>query len=190
MSAESEQPVTQAPLPVVRPRRRIGILALVSLLVVLLLLTGSIYVFANRQTPAGSAQPARVVQFTPTPTPTFTPTPAPGLYIAGIYNGTFANAATGQTTVLSVDLVQTNGRGALTGSATFDSSTQQRYALQGKVDTQGNFTFLVSQPAGQLPFVFYGSLQNEVYLHGQYCRAAAAPCQTAEGYFTVGPRSQ
>lgn len=189
MNAESKQEITQAPLPVVRPRQRIGVLALVSLLIVLLLLTGSIYAFASHRTPTNNGQSTRVASLTPTSTPTPTPTPAPGLYIAGLYNGTMANSTTGQTDTLSLNLVQTNGRGAVTGSATFNSSAQQRYLLQGAVDLQGSFTFTVRQPAGQLPLILYGSVQQGVYLHGQYCHAAAAPCQAPEGYFTVGPRS-
>jgi hypothetical protein len=137
--------------------------------------------------------PTHTVQPTLTPvvgtTPTPSPTPAPGLYVAGTYSGSMAANDGSQSTPLSITLIQTNGSGALTGSAAFNSATQQNYQLRGTVDLQGNFIVTVQQPAGQLPLIFYGGTQSGNYLHGNYCHAAAAPCQSAEGYFTVGPRT-
>ena len=184
----NEQQITMAPRAIAPARRRFGVLALISLLVVLLL-AGSIYAFANHQSTAVSAQatPTHVLQPTATPTvaPTATPTVAPGEYIAGTYNGSMQTNS-GQTTTLSVYLVQTHSSGALQGSVTFNSSSPA--PLKGTVDTHGNFTFSVQQSGG-LPFVFAGMLQSGNYLHGNYCRSATSPCLSNDGFFTVGPRS-
>lgn len=189
--------ITQAPLPVsepVRTRKRPGLLALIALLIVLFLLGGLIAALVIHQSPAlagvGST-PTSVAQIALTATPGATqapsPTTPPGLYIAGTYNGTLQSSTTYQTTALSVHLIQKNGSGILAGTVTFNSSNQQSYSLKGTVDMQGAFTFTVQQPGG-LPYIFYGAVQAQVNLHGNYCRAATPPCQTSEGYFTVGPR--
>lgn len=173
-----------APVSLAQPRRRFGVFALVSLLVVLLLLAGSIYVYASRLSQAGAqSAPTHVVPPTPTATPS--PAPAPGLYIAGTYNGSLGNDA-GLSESLSVYLIQTKGSGVLTGSATFNSSAQHNL-LRGTVDMQGNFIFTVQQSSG-LPYIFYGAVESEVNLHGSYCRTSASSCPAADGFFTVGPR--
>lgn len=192
------KPITELPRPGAAPRlsrQRLSLLALVSLLVALALIGGSIYAFASRQNPGSRAQvtPTHVVQRGQTPTASATraatPTTGPGLNIAGKYNGSMqANNGTNYTP-LSLKLIQQDDSGALTGTATLNSSPQQTYQLQGIDDLQGEFTLVVQQPGGQLPLIFYGGLQDGSFLHGSYCHSAAPPCTSAEGYFTVGPRS-
>jgi eukaryotic-like serine/threonine-protein kinase len=188
---ENASQMTAAPVPLTRPaqpRRRFGLLALVSLFVVLGVLAGSIYVFANRLSSGSGAQPTPThVLATATPAHTPTPTVGPGMDLAGIYNGSMADNNNSQMKHISVQLIQTSGSGALSGTVTFDSSSQ--YPLQGHDDMQGNFIFSVQQPAGQLPLVFYGAPQQENFLHGNYCHTTQTTCPASEGYFTVGPRS-
>ncbi len=171
------------PAPPQAPRRRFGLVALVSVLIVLVL-AGSVYFYTSHQSANSGPQltPTHVVQVTPT----FTPTPQPGLYIAGTYNGSSTDGNTFQTTHLSVFITQTNGQGVLKGSVTFNSA--QVYQLSGKVDLKGNFGFTVQQAAGKTPLYFYGAVLNQVYLHGNYCSSSTASCSANTGYFTVGPR--
>lgn len=124
----------------------------------------------------------------PTATPTATPTP-PGLYIAGSYSGSMFNSTTNQTTLITVFIRQTQGSGVLNGSVTFKTSSSTVDSLSGTVDKQGNFSFSVQQGQGKQPFVFYGSVQNSVYLHGNFCNSSTNTCDSNSGYFTVGPRS-
>jgi serine/threonine protein kinase len=174
-----------------RSRSRFGVIALISLFVVLALLAGSIYAFVSHGSSVANVQPTPThvgAIATSTPHATPTPTVAPGLYIAGTYNGSMADTNGGNYTRIAVKLDQTNGSGALKGYVTFNSSYQQTYALQGTVDMQGNFTFAVQQATGQTPLVFYGATQSGNYLHGDYCHTTARTCPMSEGYFTVGPR--
>jgi len=173
--------------------RRSGRLALLSALVLLLLLAAATsFSLARRQgvsaRQASSSTTGRQ-RGTTTTLPTLTPSlaAASGLYLAGTYNGTMTDGTTRQLTHLSVHLVQTEGRSTLAGQVTLNASRLQVYPLNGDVDLQGNFSFVVQQPPG-LPLYFYGSTQAGDYLHGYYCRARSGPCQVNTGYFTVGPR--
>lgn len=133
--------------------------------------------------PAGSTKTA------PTATPTATPTPPPGLYIAGSYSGTLVNSLTNQTTPIVVFIRQAQGSGVLNGSVTFKTSSPSVESLSGTVDKHGNFSFSVQQGQGKQPLVFYGAVQNSVYLHGNFCNSSTNTCDSNSGYFTVGPRS-
>jgi hypothetical protein len=124
---------------------------------------------------------------TATPAPA-TATPQNGLFIAGTYNGSMFDQTTQQTSQITVLLVQTQGNGALSGTFTYRSPNQASYPLSGTVDLQGNFSFRVQLPNGQLPLYFHGQVQQSVYLHGNFCSSATNSCSTDTGYFTVGPR--
>jgi serine/threonine protein kinase len=176
------------------PGRRLGGIATISIVVVILLLAGTVFFYISHQSGTGNhlansvdnthAQtPTVVVKLSPSPT-----TARSGLFIAGMYNGSMFNETTGQTTFISVSVIQNKGNAALTGSFTFKSPSQGVYTLNGTVDTQGNFSFTVQQPSGQTPLYFYGILQQAVYLHGYFCSSSTGPCTSNTGYFTVGPR--
>ncbi|HLI72128.1 MAG TPA: protein kinase [Ktedonobacteraceae bacterium] len=185
-SSEPEIQIPEAPRPASprASRRRTGIFVLIPALLILLVLAGSVYLYASHQSAKATPQvtPTQITQVTPTPSPT----PQPGLYIAGTYNGSMTNQNTYQTNHISVYITQTRGQGILKGSVTFNSS--QVYQLSGRVDLNGNFGFTVQQAAGQTPLYFYGAVQQGVYLHGNYCSSSTASCSANTGYFTVGPR--
>jgi len=129
----------------------------------------------------------------PAYTPTVTPTTTlqHGLYIAGTYNGSLYDETKQQTTNISVLIKQSKGRADFTGTFTVRSPSQRAYPLSGKVDLQGNFSFTVQQPGGQMPLYFYGTVQHQQgvdYLHGYFCRSRTNSCSLNTGYFTVGPR--
>ncbi len=98
---------------------------------------------------------------------------------------------TQQSSQITVLLVQTQGDGALSGTFTFRSPNQANYPLNGTVDLQGNFSFMVQQSNGQLPLYFHGQVQQsgqDVFLHGGYCKSSTNSCSPDNGYFTVGPK--
>ncbi len=197
ISAPEKQPLP----PPKRPSAlRFGIIAIISVLVILFLLVGTLFYFNNRQNSSQSpgvnlpaqSQTATVLakhQSTPTPLPTATATPRSGLYIAGTYSGTMINETSQQATSLTVYIVQTKGEAPLSGSVTFKSPPQGVYLLNGTVDLQGNFSFSVRPSGSQTPLLFYGAIQQGTYLHGNYCSSSTGTCLANTGYFTVGPRS-
>ncbi len=136
--------------------------------------------------------PASTPPVTSPTTPVTPPaTPQNGLYIAGTYNGSMYDETKQQTTYISVFIKQSKGRADFSGAFTVTSPSHGTYRLSGKVDLQGNFSFTVQQPGGQMPLYFYGTVQHQQggdYLHGYFCRSSTNSCSVNTGYFTVGPR--
>lgn len=198
LQAPEKQP--QPALPKRRFAPRFKLVALISVLsiVVLLLivLTGTAYVYGNHQTSVNTpvhSQTATVStnpEQTPTnsSTATITPTLTPqnGLYIAGTYKGSMFDQITQKTQYFTLFIGQTQGYAPLSGLFVPNSSSQQ-YPLNGTIDTQGNFSFTVQQPAGQTPLYFYGTFQQN-YLKGHYCSSSTNSCSVSTGYFQAGPR--
>ena len=130
---------------------------------------------------------------TPAATAPVTPpaTPQHGLSLAGTYNGSMYDETKQQTTYISVFIKQSKGRADFSGTFTVTSSSHGTYRLNGKVDLQGNFSFTVQQPGGQMPLYFYGTVQQQQgvdYLHGYFCKSRTNACSVNTGYFTVGLR--
>ena len=178
--------------PARRAAPRTRVIGIISVVIILLLIAGTVLFYSNyraQQNTLAQAQTATALaKPAPTRAPAPTPTPQKGLYIAGTYNGSMTDQNTGQTSTITVFLVQTQGLAPLTGSVTFKSSTQGVFPLKGTVDTNGNFSFKVQQSAGQTPLVFYGTLQTGNFLHGNFCSSNTNTCLSNTGYFTVGPR--
>ncbi len=150
-----------------------------------------VYASLAVQTPASTPHVTPTATFTPHVTPTATSTPQNGLYIAGTYNGSMYDETKQQTTYISVFIQQSKGRAAFSGTFTVTSPSHAAYRLSGKVDLQGNFSFTVQQPGGQMPLYFYGTVQHQQggdYLHGYFCNSSTNSCSVNTGYFTVGPR--
>jgi eukaryotic-like serine/threonine-protein kinase len=178
-------------------RMRLGGIATLSIVVVILLLAGTIFFYVNHQS-ANQPNNSNAINHTQTPTVVAKLTPSltattrvqNGLYIAGTYNGSMFDETISQSTLISISLVQTKGDATLSGTFTFKSPTQGVYMLNGTDDTQGNFSFTVQQPAGQTPLYFFGTFQQAAFLHGNFCSSGTGSCpsSTGTGYFTVGPR--
>ena len=175
------------------PKSRRGVVATLSIAVAILLLASTIFFYVIHQ--AGSpALTSTTIHHTQTPTVGVKLSPTVkvhnGLYIAGTYNGSIFDETTSQAGSISVMVVQTRGDGTLSGSFTFKSPSPGTYTLAGTDDAQGNFSFTVQQPTGQLPLYFFGTFQQAAYLHGYFCHSSANSCptNTGTGYFTAGPR--
>src|SRR6266700_1434190 len=179
----------------VRRSRFVGILSgLIILVLVVLLAGGGFLLYSSHQSNNNSVSLTQTATagklLTPTKATT-TKTQQNGLYIAGTYNGAMTDQTTQQISQISVLLVQTQGNAALSGTFSFRSPNQASYPLTGTVDTQGNFSFTVQQPGGQLPLYFHGQVQQsqqDVFLKGNFCSSATNSCSSDTGYFTVGPK--
>ncbi len=181
----------QPPLPQKRRTSLPMTAGIISGLIVLLLLAGTVYLYNSRQSNANAllqSQTATALAHTPTARITPTAKPPNGLYIAGTYNGSMNDATTQQASSISVLIEQSKGSGILNGKFTFKSPSQGTYSLKGIVDTQGNFSFTVQQPAGQQPLYYYGKVQQGSYLKGFFCRTSSNSCSGSSSYFLVGPR--
>ena len=196
--SEKQQPPPSPPQKK-RPVSLPIIVSIISGLIILALITGTIFVYNNnRQTSANTlAQSQTATTLAQTPkhsptvsiTPTVTPTPTPkGLYIAGTYNGSMTNQVTNQVSTIAIFLGQNQGSGVLSGIFAFRSPSQKQYTLKGTDDLQGNFAFTVQQDAGQQPLVFYGKFQSD-NLKGNFCNSTTNSCTVSTGYFVAGPRS-
>ena len=182
----------------VRRSRFAGILSgLIILLLVVLLAGGGFLLYSSHQSNNNSVSLTQTASAgklqTPTKATSATPTVTQqnGLYIAGSYNGAMTDQTTQQTSQITVLLVQTQGNGALSGTFTFRSPNQANYSLNGTVDLQGNFSFTVQQPNGQIPLYFHGQVQQsqqDVFLKGNFCNSSTNSCSTDTGFFTVGPK--
>ncbi len=174
------------------PGMMIGI---ISGLLILLLAGGGVLFYSNYSSQQAStlaqSQTATAVaqtKHTPTATPKATPTP-PGMYIAGTFNGNMLDATTGQTSNISVKIVQSHGSGVLNGTFT-NTSTSQSYTLNGTIDLQGNFHFIVQHTAGQQSRYFYGQIQqqgSDQFMKGFFCSGSTA-CSSKDSFFTAGPK--
>jgi serine/threonine protein kinase len=185
--------------PPAQKRRRTSpglIIGIISGLLILLLAGGGVLFYSNyssqqsantldqSQTATAAAQTKHTptVQISPTPTP-------PGMYIAGTFNGSMFDATTSQTSSISMKIVQSQGSGVLNGTFT-NTSTSQSYTLKGTIDLQGNFHFIVQQPAGQQPRYFYGQIQqqgSDQFMKGFFCSGSTA-CNSKDSFFTAGPK--
>jgi serine/threonine protein kinase len=191
----------QPPQPLPPPKRRSvplpRLVGIISGVIILLLLASTVYFYtshqagvnalAHSQTATASVKTAQTPIHTPTVAPTPTPTPQPGLYIAGTYKGSMFDEITQQTTGFTLFIGQTRGYAPLSGTFVRDSP-QGQYPLKGTVDTHGNFSFTVQLSGGQTPLFFFGSVQQDVYLKGNFCSSNTNSCSASTGYFQAGPR--
>ena len=111
-----------------------------------------------------------------------------GVYIAGNYNGNMFDSTIGQNKPIKVMIQQTRGGAAISGTFTFKIPNQGSYPLNGTIDAHGNFSFTVQNSANQPPLYFHGSVQNGIYLQGNFCSSSTNSCGANTGYFNVGPR--
>jgi len=198
LQVPEKQPESTFPKRPSAPRSRLVaiISGLIIVVLLLILLTGTAYVYGNHQasvnTPTHSQTVTAAVKSGQTPpdstTVAVTPTRRPqnGLYIAGTYKGSMFDQITNRTTYFTLFIGQNKGYAPLSGLFVLGSSSQQ-YSLKGTIDTQGNFSFTVQQAAGQTPLYFYGKFQQD-YLRGNYCSSSTNSCSASTGYFQAGPR--
>jgi serine/threonine protein kinase len=177
---EKQQPLSppkrrSVPLP-----RLVGI---ISGVIIVLLLISTVYFYTSHRAGVNTLAHSQ----TPTVALTPTATPQPGLYIAGTYLGVMFDEITQQTTAFTLLMEQTRGYAPLSGSFVRESP-QGQYPLKGTVDTHGKFSFTVKLSGGQTPLFFFGKVQQDVYLEGNFCSSNTNSCRANTGYFQAGPR--
>jgi len=133
---------------------------------------------------------------TPTPTPRPTPTPVPNPYptLAGVYNGTIVDTTPSPniTTRMYLSSVRQN-KGSISGTFIVDAPLQGNGPFTGSVGTNKYIQFTVRSYHGSAPLYFWGFVQSNSSLQGQYCSLdASGHCSAnagAGGYWNVGPGS-
>lgn len=131
---------------------------------------------------------------TPTPTPHPTPTPISSPYpkLAGAYNGTIVDTTPSPniTTRMYLSSIKQN-KGSISGIFTVDAPLQGNGPFSGSVGTNKYIQFTVRGYNGNAPLYFWGFVQSNSSLQGQYCSLdSSGHCSAnagAGGYWNVGP---
>ena len=132
----------------------------------------------------------------PAPLPTPTPTPIPNPYpmLAGTYSGTIVDTTPSPNISANMYLSSLRqNRGSISGYFTVDSPLQGNGAFTGTVGTNKYIQFTVQGYNGHAPLYFWGFVQSNSTLQGQYCSLdTSGHCSAnvgAGGYWNVGPGS-
>ena len=144
--------------------------------------------------PTPTPTPIPTPRPTPTPTPRPTPTPVPNPYpvLAGTYNGTIVDTTPSPniTTTMYLSSIQQN-KGNFSGYFTVDSPLQGNGPFTGTVGTNKYIQFTVRSSNGAAPLYFWGFVQSNNSLQGQYCSLDSSNhCSAnvgAGGYWNVYP---
>ncbi len=131
---------------------------------------------------------------TTTPRPTPSPTPVPYPKIGGTYNGTINNTTAGIITGMSLSIQQKVGQGAISGYFTVNPALVGNGNFTGTVNTVKYVQFTVQSYNGNAPLYFWGWVQADSSLLGNYCsvnsRNQCDPNAGGSGTWHVAPTSQ
>jgi eukaryotic-like serine/threonine-protein kinase len=122
---------------------------------------------------------------TPTPAPVVvppTPTPIPVVYpnVAGAYSGNIHNTTANISTTMSLS-IQQNGS-VISGYFTVSSPLQGSNPFTGTVTTGRNIQFTVQSYHGNAPLFFWGYIQSNNSMSGEYCSLdSSGQCSSSAG---------
>jgi hypothetical protein len=122
---------------------------------------------------------------TPTPAPSVvppTPTPVPVVYpnVSGAYSGNIHNTTANISTTMSLS-IQQNGS-AISGYFTVSSPLQGSNPFTGSVTTGRNIQFTVQSYRGNAPLFFWGYIQSNNSMSGEYCSLdSSGQCSASAG---------
>ena len=121
------------------------------------------------------------------PTPTTIPVTYPN--VAGTHNGTAHNTTAGIDASMSITFTQTQGN--IGGSVTIDAPLKGSGPItSGYVQSNSYIQFVVKGYNGNAPLFFYGYVQSNGSLNGQYCSIdSTGKCNAnvgGQGTWTVG----
>lgn len=140
-------------------------------------------------TPDPTASPTP--SLTPTSTPTSSPTPFVYPNVAGNYNGTIDDTTQNITATMALSIQQTSGQGGISGTFTVGPQLQGSGHFTGRVTTAKYIHFTVEPRKNSAPLYFYGWVQSDGSLKGQYCSInEQKQCDAAAGdagTWNVGP---
>ncbi|GAC1349550.1 MAG: hypothetical protein NVSMB27_23750 [Ktedonobacteraceae bacterium] len=129
---------------------------------------------------------------TPRPRPTPTPTPNPYPRLAGIYHGTIVDTTPSPniTTGMSLSSISQNN-GNISGYFTVNAPLVGSGPFTGTIDSNKYIQFTVQSYHGNAPLYFWGFVQQNSSLQGQYCSLdQSGHCSAyvgAGGYWSVTP---
>jgi serine/threonine protein kinase len=110
---------------------------------------------------------------TPTPSPTPSPTPVPIPDIAGNYSGTIDDTTGNITPGMSLSIKQKQNQGSISGQFTVNPPLVGSGHFSGTVDNTKFVQFTVQSYKGDAPLYFWGWLQANGGLKGNYCSVNA-----------------
>ena len=144
--------------------------------------------------PPPTPRPTKTPNPTPTPRPTPSPTPVPYPQIGGAYNGTIDNTTANIITGMSLSIKQKAGQGNISGSFTVNPPLVGNGNFTGTVNTVKYVQFTVQSYHGNAPLYFWGWVQADGSLMGNYCSVNAHnQCDSnagASGTWHVAPAAQ
>ncbi|MBA2284639.1 MAG: protein kinase [Ktedonobacteraceae bacterium] len=140
--------------------------------------TATPYAKASPTSPASGLPPANpttqptsrpTVQPTPRPTlpPTATPVPMPN--VAGNYHGSIDDTTANIITGMTLSIQQQAGQGSIHGSFTVNPPLSGNGNFTGSVTTGKSIQFTVPGKQNSRPLYFWGSIQADRSLNGNYC---------------------
>lgn len=141
-------------------------------------------------------RPTSVPTFFPTPLPTLSPTPTPVPYpkVAGNYNGTIDDNTASIITGIALSIQQQAGHGTIYGYFTVNPPLLGSGKFKGSVNTNDYIQFVVQAYKKNSPLYFWGWLQSNGILSGDYCSLNAQnqcdPNAGASGTWSVAPAAQ
>lgn len=145
-------------------------------------------------TPRPTSPPSPTPRPTATPPPTPSPTPVPYPKIGGTYNGTIDDTTAGIITGMALSIQQKAGQGTISGYFTVNPPLQGNGNFSGTVNTVKYVQFTVQSYKGNSPLYFWGWVQVDGSLLGNYCSVNAHkqcdPKAGASGTWHVAPASQ
>ena len=147
---------------------------------------------ASIPTAAPTQQPMPTPHPHPTPTPVPTPILNPYPILAGIYNGTIVDTTPSPNirTSMYLSSIKQN-KGYISGVFTVDAPLVGTGPFTGTIGTNKYIQFTVSSYRGNAPLFFWGFVQANQSLQGQYCSLDQnGHCSAnvgAGGYWSVFP---
>lgn len=122
---------------------------------------------------------------TTAPTPTATTNPGGGYpALSGVYNGGLHNTGSGQNASMSLNPILQNG-GNIRGNFQVGPPLSGSGSFTGSITKAGYITFTVHSNQVLEPLFFWGNLQSNGNLSGNYCSLnTAGQCDYTNGYGT------
>lgn len=141
--------------------------------------------------PPPTPHPTTTPPPTPTPRPTPSPTPVPYPQIGGDYNGTIDNTTSNTITGMALSIQQKPGQGNISGFFNVNPPLVGDGNFTGTVNTVKYVQFTVQSYHGNAPLYFWGWVQANGNLAGNYCSVNAQhqcdPNAGAGGTWNVAP---
>jgi serine/threonine protein kinase len=186
---EKAEEIPAAPI-IKQPRfvrsRKLGILLPISVVLLIGLSIGTVYLLSMTYRGSHSATPAATSLHKNTPQTTPAPSSTTSANLAGLYNGTISSLATSLTTKMSLTEIQQN-LGNISGDFI---GLNVSGPLRGLVDVSRRIHFTVMNVAGHPVFFFDGAIQSDGNVAGSYCTLdQKRQCSGDYGVWSVTPAS-